>query len=196
MASAPPPSHRGAEDGEIDLGAVLELIDHLCKAGIRGILMFGAAGEYPSFSADERARVLYLAVKRSRAPILAGVGSASFDASSGSPGEARDAGAAGLLLPPPFFFRYGQDEIREFYLQFAAEAGKGARIFISNDPEGCSPIAPETAKDLLQTGLFTRDSPTPATCRTLMPRCRGRWLSSFSANPTKRSLRTGAPAQV
>ena len=102
-----------------------ELIDHLCKAGIRGIVLFGAAGEYPSFTADERARVLYLAVKRSRAPILAGVGSASFDASVSLAREARDAGAAGLLLPPPFFFRYGQDEIREFYLQFAAEAGKG-----------------------------------------------------------------------
>jgi 4-hydroxy-tetrahydrodipicolinate synthase len=140
--------------GEIDLGAVLDLIDHLCKAGIRGIVLFGAAGEYPSFTSEERARVLCLGVKRSRAPILAGVGSASFDASVALAREARDAGAAGLLLPPPFFFRYGQEEIREFYLQFAAEAGKGARIFLSNDPEGSSPIAPETAKDLLETGLF------------------------------------------
>ena len=57
-------------------------------------------------------------------------------------------------MPPPFFFRYGQEEIREFYLQFAAEAGKGSRIFLGNDPEGSSPIAPETAKDLLETGLF------------------------------------------
>jgi 4-hydroxy-tetrahydrodipicolinate synthase len=142
------------KDGEIDLGAVLELIDHLCKAGIRGIVLFGAAGEYPAFPAEERSRVLYLAVKRSRAPILAGVGSASFDGSVGLAREARDAGAAGLLVPPPFFFRYGQDEIREFYMQFAAEAGKGARIFISNDPDGSSPVAPETAKDLLETGLF------------------------------------------
>jgi 4-hydroxy-tetrahydrodipicolinate synthase len=143
-----------AKDGEIDLGAVLELIDHLCKAGMRGIVLFGAAGEYPSFTSDERSRVLYLAVKRTRAPILAGVGSATFDASVSLAREARDAGASGLLLPPPFFFRYGQDEIREFYLQFAAEAGKGARTFIANDPESSSPIAPETARDLLETGLF------------------------------------------
>ncbi len=144
---------RGRE-GEIDLGAILELMDHLSRNGARGILLFGAAGEYPAFSASDRSRVLLLAAKRSRVPVLAGVGAASFDESLGLARDAADAGIAAVLVPPPFFFHYAQDEIREFYLQFAAEAGRGARIFLCNQPEGCTPIAPETAAELLATGLF------------------------------------------
>ena len=51
-------------------------------------------------SADDRSRLLYLAVKRSRAPLFAGIGAATLDASLSLAREARDAGAAALLLPP------------------------------------------------------------------------------------------------
>jgi 4-hydroxy-tetrahydrodipicolinate synthase len=80
--------------GEVDLGAAFELIDHLCKGGAGGILLFGAPGEYPAFSAEERARLVYLAVKRSRVPVIAGVGAVTLDASIELAREARDAGAA------------------------------------------------------------------------------------------------------
>src|SRR5450432_4172038 len=120
--------------GEIDFGAVFELIDFLCAARVRGIVFFGPAGEYPALPVDERTRLLYLAVKRSRVPLFAGVGSADLDASLALAREARAAGVAGLLLPPPYFFRYRQDDLCEFYLQFAAHAGKGAVTYISNAP--------------------------------------------------------------
>jgi 4-hydroxy-tetrahydrodipicolinate synthase len=68
--------------------------------------------------------------------------------------EARDAGAAGLLLPPPHFIRYPQEEIREFYLQFAAQVGKGAITYLSNTPSVTSEIALDTALELLATGRF------------------------------------------
>ena len=60
--------------GELDFGAAFELIDRLCAARVRGIALFTAAGEYPAFSLEERTRLLYLAVKRSRVPLYAGVG--------------------------------------------------------------------------------------------------------------------------
>jgi len=144
---------RGKE-GEVDFGATFELVDYLGAAGVRGIALFGATGEYPALSFDERSRLIYLAVKRSRVPLLVGVGSATLDASAALAREARRAGVAGLLLPPPYFFRYQQDDIREFYLQFAAQAGAGAAIFLCNIPSFASEIAVETARDLLDTGLF------------------------------------------
>src|ERR1700686_3185900 len=69
--------------GDIDFGAVFELIDFLCAARVRGIVFFGPSGEYPALSVDERTRLLYLAVKRSRVPLLAGVGSGRPHASLG-----------------------------------------------------------------------------------------------------------------
>jgi len=139
--------------GDLDFGAAFELIDRLCAAGVRGIALFTATGEYPAYSHEERTRLVYLAAKRSRVPIFAGVGSISLDDSVCLAREAQHAGAAGIFLPPPHFFRYPQDELREFYLQFAAQV-RGDELWISNTPAVTSPIAPETALELLATGRF------------------------------------------
>jgi dihydrodipicolinate synthase/N-acetylneuraminate lyase len=138
----------------MDFGAAFELLDFLCRAGVDGIALFTAAGEYPSLAADDRSRLLYLAVKRSRAPLFAGIGAATLDTTLSLAREARDAGAAALLLPPPYFFRYEQDDIREFYLQFAAHTASGPPVYIVNTPELTTPIEPDTLRDLLATGYF------------------------------------------
>lgn len=142
------------KQGEIDLGAAFELIDYFCAAGLRGIVLFSGPGEYPAFTAEERSRLLYLAVKRSRVPVLAGVGSATLDVSLDLAREARDAGAAGILLPPPFCFRYEPEDIREFYLEFSRQLGSGIAVFLSNTAAVTSGIAAETALELLETGRF------------------------------------------
>jgi 4-hydroxy-tetrahydrodipicolinate synthase len=134
--------------GDINFGATFELIDYLCAARVGGIALFTAWGEYPALAVDDRARLLYLAVKRSRVPVLAGVGSATLDQSLELAREARSAGAAAILVPPPLFYRYDQDDIREFYTQFAAQVGAGIEIFLTGE------IAMETACRLLESGRF------------------------------------------
>jgi 4-hydroxy-tetrahydrodipicolinate synthase len=138
------------KNGEVDYGAGFELIDHLAKGGADGILLFGPAGEYPAFSPEERARLVKLGVKRSRVPVLAGVGSATLDASIDLAREAQDGGAAALVLPPPYFFRYDQDDLRTYFRQFAAELGTDPPILIYRG-EG---LAVETAIELWETGKF------------------------------------------
>ncbi|HTS25110.1 MAG TPA: dihydrodipicolinate synthase family protein [Bryobacteraceae bacterium] len=142
------------KQGEIDLGAAFELIDHLCAAGVRGIVLFSDYGEYPAFTAEERSRLAYLAVKRSRVPVLVGVGSPTMDLSVCLAREARDAGAAGLLLPPPFFYRYDADDLLEFYKRFAFQLGSRDEAYLSNTPDSTSPVPLETALELLRTGLY------------------------------------------
>jgi 4-hydroxy-tetrahydrodipicolinate synthase len=146
---------RGAQ-GEIDAGAVFELIDYLCSA-LKGrdgaIALFDAAGEYPALNPADRSRVLRLAVKRSRVPVVAGVGSATLDQSVDLARAARDAGADALLLPPPYFYPCRQDEIREFYLHFSAQSG-GCPVYLEHIPAFTTGLAVETARDLLSTGRF------------------------------------------
>jgi 4-hydroxy-tetrahydrodipicolinate synthase len=134
--------------GDINFGAVFELIDYLSAARVGGIALFTVWGEYPALAVDERARLTYLAVKRSRVPVLAGVGSATFDQSVELAREARSAGVSAILLPPPLYYRYDQDDICEFYLQFAAQMGSGPPILLSGE------IASETATRLLESGRF------------------------------------------
>jgi len=142
------------KQGDVDFGAAFELIDFLGGSGVRGIVLFSHAGEYPSLTLEERSRLLYLARKRSRVPVIAGIGSGSLDASLALARDARDAGATGLLLPPPYFFRYEQDDLVEFYSQFALQAGKGPDTYLSNSPAFTSEIRVETALRLLETGAF------------------------------------------
>ena len=134
--------------GDIDFGAFFELIDYLCAARVNGIALFTAWGEYPALAVDDRARLTHLAVKRSRVPVLAGVGSATLDQSVELARAARGAGAAAILLPPPLYYHYDQDDILEFYTQFAAQMGSEPVIV----PDGDIPV--ETACRLLESGRF------------------------------------------
>jgi dihydrodipicolinate synthase/N-acetylneuraminate lyase len=144
---------RGKE-GDADLAVTFELIDLFCRAGAASVALFTATGEYAAFSPAERSRLVYLAVKRSRVPVMVGIGSATLDSSLALAREARQAGAAALLLPPPFYFRYTQDYIHAFYHQFAQQLGGGIPVFLSNYPGWTSPIEPTTALCLLETGCF------------------------------------------
>ena len=58
---------------EADYSGALELIDFLAAAGVDGICLFGSTGEFINYSFAERHRLLSLAVKRSRVPLIAGV---------------------------------------------------------------------------------------------------------------------------
>jgi len=138
----------------IDLGGVFDLLDFLGRAGVDGIALMGSTGEFLHFPIIERCRLISLAVRRSRVPILAGVSHSSFDGALALAREAAVAGAAGVLLMPPYFFHYGQDALRHFFLQFA-EALKGAvPIFLCNIPAHTSAISAPLAIELLSTGLF------------------------------------------
>ena len=129
----------------MNFGASFELIDQLCGAGLRGIALLTATGEYPAFTFEERTRLVYLGVKRSRAPIFAGAGAENLDTAVAIGREALAAGAAGVILPPPLLFRYPAGDLREYYLQFAGQLGKGAEIWI----DGAGP-----ADELMTTGRF------------------------------------------
>jgi len=144
----------GKRGDEPDIGATLELIDFLCAAGVQGIALLGSTGEFVNLNYDDRVRLVYLAVKRSRVPVLAGVSHSTLDGALALGREASAAGAAGLLLMPPFFFRYPQPEIREFYMRFAAEMSHGAPVYLYNIPAFTSGIESQTAVQLLATGRF------------------------------------------
>ncbi len=145
--------HRAGVEGP-DFSAMLELVDFLAAGGVRGVCLLGTTGEFLNYSFTERQRLVYLAVKRSRVPVIAGVTHSTLAGAIQIAGEATAAGAECLLLAPPYYFRYGQREIEEFYLQFARETGDTVPLLLYNIPQFTSEIDVETVRKLIDTGRF------------------------------------------
>ncbi len=152
FASAITPRH--AKSHEPDFSGLLDLVDFLAAAGVTGICLFGATGEFLDYSIAERQRMLYLAAKRSRVPLIAGVSHPTLPGALQLADEAIAAGADGLILMPPIFYRYTQCDLEEFYLEFARETGDAVPILLHNLPQCTSSLEIETMRRLLDTGLF------------------------------------------
>lgn len=139
---------------EVDYSGLLDLLDFLAQGGVSGICLMGSTGEFAKYSFSDRQRAIYLGAKRSRVPLIVGVGHTSLTGALQVADEAVQAGADGLLLMPPYFFPYAQPEIETFYREFAREAGNSVPIMLYNIPQFTSGIGIETARRLLDTGLF------------------------------------------
>ena len=146
-------SPRRAGEPHVDLAALLEMIDFLCAARVDGIVLFGSTGEFVHFQTADRARALGLAVKRSRCPVYANVSHANLDAALALTDEAAGAGAAGVLIMPPIYFRYDQETVRQYFLDFLKSADGLVPAYLYNIPRFATPIALPTAVDLIGAGF-------------------------------------------
>ena len=105
------------ESGDIDEAAFRENIEFLLAEGADGIVVSGCTGESWSLSAAERLRLFELAVQvTARAvPVIAGTGSVPTQAVIDLSIAARDAGAAGIMVLPPYYCMAGRREVLEHY---------------------------------------------------------------------------------
>ncbi|MGH9628570.1 MAG: dihydrodipicolinate synthase family protein, partial [Bryobacteraceae bacterium] len=131
-AAAITPRRLGLQD--INLGATWELMDFLGSHGVKGIVLLGTTGEFVHFSVSERMRLMGLAAKRSRVPILVNVSHSTLDGSVELAQAAMASGASGVLVMPPYFFRYSQPEIKLFFQRFIQQADLRIPALLYNIP--------------------------------------------------------------
>ena len=137
-----------------DAAALLDYLDAIAAGGVDGLVLFGSTGEFVHFDVEERMRMLMLAIKRSRVPMLVNVAHSTL---AGAVELAEDAianGAAGVLLMPPYFYRYTEDQIGEFYSRFAKELAGRIPIYLYNVPQFTNAISADLAERLFSTGAF------------------------------------------
>jgi dihydrodipicolinate synthase/N-acetylneuraminate lyase len=143
------------EGHEADIAAMLELVDFLATSGVKGTVVLGSTGEFLHVKTSDRVRIVQFAVKRSRVPIIAGVSHSTLDGTLELAAEAITSGVAALLVMPPYFFRYDQSDIAEFYRRFSVEIGRtDVPFLLYNIPQFTSGIAFETARDLIDSGRY------------------------------------------
>src|ERR1700748_2981251 len=105
---------------EADAAALFDYLDLIVNAGVDGVVLFGSTGEFVHFDVAERMRTLMLLSRRCRVPMLVNVSHSTLAGALDLAEDALDSCASGLLLMPPYFFRYEDDQLFEFYRRFAA----------------------------------------------------------------------------
>ena len=139
---------------EADGAVMLDYLDGVVQAGVDGLVLFGSTGEFVHFEVAERMRIVSLAIRRSRVPVLVNVSHSTLAGTVDLAENAADAGASGLLLMPPYFYRYPEDQIRRFYEDFVRLAGVSLPLYLYNLPCFTNAISSALAKDLLGSGTF------------------------------------------
>ena len=99
--------------GEIDKGALFELVDYWLGTGVSGLVVNASTGEAPYLSRDDRNMLLKLVLDKvgEEAKVIAGTGAASTMETIELTREAEDLGANAALVVTPFFYRPSEEEI-------------------------------------------------------------------------------------
>jgi 4-hydroxy-tetrahydrodipicolinate synthase len=139
---------------ESDAAALLDYLDFVVHAGVDGIVLFGSTGEFIHFDISERMRAITLAIKRSRVPVLVNVSHSTLPGAIELGEHAASSGAAGLLLMPPYFYGYCDEQIAAFYSAFRKTMDGSIPVFLYNLPDYTSAISGKLAARLLEPEEF------------------------------------------
>lgn len=121
-------------DGHTDAAALARVLQPLAEAGVDSVGLLGSTGSYAYLAADERRRILDLALTQidGRVPVILGVGSIRTDMSVALARHAQASGASGLLLAPVSYTPLTEDEVFQHFAAVAQAAD--LPICIYNNP--------------------------------------------------------------
>ena len=140
---------RSAE-GVVDLEAIERNADFALARGASGVVPGGGTGEYFDLSPEQRKAIVerLVPVARGRGLLIAGIGAATIAEAVDLAHHALEAGADAVLLPGPHFYRYGNDELGQYFREAARAIG--GPVILYNLAGFLSPIHEDLAAELLQ----------------------------------------------
>ncbi|KAL8851728.1 MAG: hypothetical protein Q9221_003338 [Calogaya cf. arnoldii] len=100
---------------ELDEARLHSHIEHLITAGVHGLVPGGTTGEFTAMTLSERKHLLEFCIKHAsnRVPVVAGIGALSTKESIDLATHAAQAGAAALMVVPPFYDPVNVTQLRE-----------------------------------------------------------------------------------
>jgi 4-hydroxy-tetrahydrodipicolinate synthase len=102
-----------SEPEELDVRGVDRLVARLLDGGVHGVFLLGSCGEGPSHSYRLRRKLITQACRLvdGRIPVLVGVTDSTPAESTALAQHAADAGAAAIVIAPPYYFPLTQPEL-------------------------------------------------------------------------------------
>src|ERR671918_1463857 len=110
------------EDGRaIDTGALAAIVDRLIGAGVAGLVPGGSTGEFTTLTNEERRQLIDTTVEAAagRVPVVAGTGALSPGETVELSAHAEQAGAAAVMIVPPFYDALSWRELLAHYTAVA-----------------------------------------------------------------------------
>lgn len=106
-------------DLTLNLGVYPDLTDYLIEGGVDVIIPCGSTGEFPSLTDEERRRVIQAVVDAAggRVPVLAGVSHTHLGTVIELSNFAREVGADGVMITPPYYFLPSEEEVYQWFSQ-------------------------------------------------------------------------------
>lgn len=103
--------------GAVDLDAFERLAGFVFDQGVRGVAVTGGTGEYPALSVEDRQQLHQRAVAaaQGKGSVIVCPGAADFTTTVALSEHALASGCAAVLLPPPHFYSYSEDDLETFY---------------------------------------------------------------------------------
>src|SRR5450432_4239888 len=136
----------------IDASAASELTGFLASKGVAGVVLFGSTGEFVHFDIADRARLIREITRRHKVPVLVNASHSTLDGTVELARRALGDGASAAVVMPPYYFRYTQEQVREFFLRLG-DAVDGP-LSLYNIPAFTTPLELATARELIATGRF------------------------------------------
>jgi len=120
-----PPLVTPFRDGEVDYDQFARLVEYQVAEGSHGVLINGTTSEPSTLTADERNRLVSLAIEivGGRIPVVAATGSQSLAESRALTEHAAAAGADALLIVTPYYIRPPQRGLVQYYLELTKGLG-------------------------------------------------------------------------
>jgi 4-hydroxy-tetrahydrodipicolinate synthase len=110
------------DDGNaLDTRALAEIVDRLIGAGVAGLVPGGSTGEFTTLSHAERRQLVETTVEAAagRVPVVAGTGALSTRETVALSVHAEQAGAAAVMIVPPFYDALSWRELLAHYTSVA-----------------------------------------------------------------------------
>ena len=118
----------------LDEAALARVTEYVIEGGVHAIMSTGGTGEFPHLDREERKRATEIIVKqaRGRVPVIAGTAAASTREAIQLSQDAQEAGAAAVILTPPFYFQLPASSLVEHFRLVAKEID--LRVVVYNNP--------------------------------------------------------------
>jgi 4-hydroxy-tetrahydrodipicolinate synthase len=139
------------DSGDIDLAAQREVTRFALDQGSHGLICFGLAGEVFRLTPDERIELLRVIVAETNGavPVLAGVGTEATHGSVRLAKAAAEAGADGLVVPPPLTSPASKPALIRYFQEIAAATD--LPVMIQDAPEYLTvELGPEVVAEMLE----------------------------------------------
>jgi dihydrodipicolinate synthase/N-acetylneuraminate lyase len=110
-----------SEDQSVDVAALRSVVRFVLACGAHGIVCSGLAGEVNKLTPDERKRICEVVLDEAggKAPVLVGVGAEAQYTALQLARHAEQAGANGVVIPPPVTANLTGDDLTSYFLAVA-----------------------------------------------------------------------------